>query len=743
MNKVFIFLCALCIGWGCTKDDSTDNSGSSNAYSVWDGVSVSVPKDLNDSTRTFSIQSAAELAWLAKTTNQSTYYAGFAGYTITLKTNIDLGGVYSKGKWSSSSKQWTPIGTLQNAKYFYGTFDGCGHKVRGLYTTDSSTEATGLFGYSRGEISNLTIESGLVQNVDTLSNRYVGGICGRSDAAILGCENNAQILAKGKIAYAGGICGYTTHDISACKNSGAVSAFSLNIPYSYDTTYSDVGRAYAGGICAYSSGAISDSKNEGNIRVQHTLWGISGGGIGGIVAKSTSSIIRCTNTADLGDGIMTPPIGGICAYGNAIQYCSNHSTIRINVVGAGVAYSCGLVNQCVNEGQVIAGKGASWVAGVCAYATDITNSINYATINGFSGMYMGGIAGQTHTISGCTNFGSIKMSGSYSSNAPLVGGVMGYAGVAEDCFNKGTITVDSTYDIKVGGIGSGVTLVNCINSAKLKVRTVSGSIGGIAGYGSSIQNCQNTDSIIIIKILNVSASTMLNCGGILNFGNASNCKNSGAIVCYANTGKDQSRNYIGGIIGLGGQAYACTNTGSIYVSFSQPTGLYHIGGIGDCSAYKCLNTGPIKGNLGNARESYVGGISGCAQSVTCSKNTGIITLPASKTGGIAGQNLSGIIQACVSIGNEGIPGILAESANDSIKDCYSTSATLYGSGQAVVIGGGTLGEHCWPTESLWGWGNLNQLGKEWGPTEVRPWVSLGSWNGGAPTYPQLFSETSQ
>ena len=71
--------------------------------------------------------------------------------------------------------------------HFYGTFDGGGHKINNLNIT-STEQYQGLFGYNKGTIKNIGIESGIL-NVGALS----GGIVGYNIGNIDKCYNKASI----------------------------------------------------------------------------------------------------------------------------------------------------------------------------------------------------------------------------------------------------------------------------------------------------------------------------------------------------------------------------------------------------------------------------------------------------------------------------------------------------------------------------------------------------------------------
>ena len=109
-------------------------------------------------------------------------YAGFNairnnlnGYYI-LDADIDLSGV-----------DWTPIGTEEQS--FKGIIYGNGHKITGLSLTLDGADGNtvyGLFGYNKGSIVNLTLDS---VKVDVLnSNCIFGGIAAYNLGEVLGCN---------------------------------------------------------------------------------------------------------------------------------------------------------------------------------------------------------------------------------------------------------------------------------------------------------------------------------------------------------------------------------------------------------------------------------------------------------------------------------------------------------------------------------------------------------------------------
>ena len=131
---------------------------------VWDG---SVANGFGGGTGTSSdpylINTAAELAYLARSVNSGTSYSG---KYFKLMSNLDLGGL-----------EWTPIGNSDSC-YFQGRFDGNYHVIYNTSITLSgltSSIGAGLFGViENASISNLGIE-----DYDyNISGGRIGGLCG-------------------------------------------------------------------------------------------------------------------------------------------------------------------------------------------------------------------------------------------------------------------------------------------------------------------------------------------------------------------------------------------------------------------------------------------------------------------------------------------------------------------------------------------------------------------------------------
>lgn len=221
----------------------------------------------------------------------------------------------------SDLEQWKPIDK------FYGTFDGDGHSISGIYiNTERSNQ--GLFGHLYGEVSNLSLTDSYIRGED-----YVGGIAARAHlyrkeklyvANIINCVNKATIKGHYYVGGIVGVCGSDDENkpVNRCGNYGNI-----------------IADEWAGGI-AGRGGKIYNSYNYGKV------------------------------TAD-------QSAAGICAY-CALATFSN--CVNLGIVTSNSSYAAGLfeyfrsrydseLNNCVNYGTV-ASNNKEYAAVVCRIEED-------------------------------------------------------------------------------------------------------------------------------------------------------------------------------------------------------------------------------------------------------------------------------------------------------------------------------------------------------------------------------------
>ena len=191
----------------------------------------------NPNADVFEISTADELRGLASLVN-SPIPTTFAGKTIALAKDIDLGGV-----------NFAPIGNNSTTNSFRGVFDGQGYTISGLSV--SGVQYAGLFGYvgADGQIKNVNVVASEIR-ANTTGANIAGGL-----AAYYGSTQtieNSSIQANSVIAsgsyssYSGGLVGYASSALTIANSyaSGNVSATGYN--------------SYSGGIFGrYASGTIT------------------------------------------------------------------------------------------------------------------------------------------------------------------------------------------------------------------------------------------------------------------------------------------------------------------------------------------------------------------------------------------------------------------------------------------------------------------------------------------------------
>ncbi len=161
----------------------------------------------------YEIDNAGKLFWFADYINNVTNES----FAIVTK-NITV----------PSGKEWTPI------MNFYGTFDGNGKTISGLYCT-TENNYVGFFGgggYSRGTIKNVHLTNSRFEGLG-----YVGGIAGYHEGEIKNCFVDSTVIVKGEHSV-GSLIG---HNGGTVRNCYAYSSIAVGY---YNSSYSAVENVY-------------------------------------------------------------------------------------------------------------------------------------------------------------------------------------------------------------------------------------------------------------------------------------------------------------------------------------------------------------------------------------------------------------------------------------------------------------------------------------------------------------------
>lgn len=126
----------------------------------------------------YLIYNANGMVWFASKFAAETTTSDSSDLSAKLIADIDMTGI-----------NWSPIGQSQVADW-YGIFDGQNHKISNLTVSAPSSAdqyyATGLFGWSKGTIKNLTLD-----NANVSGSHYVGAIAGYVE---IGSVENCKVI---------------------------------------------------------------------------------------------------------------------------------------------------------------------------------------------------------------------------------------------------------------------------------------------------------------------------------------------------------------------------------------------------------------------------------------------------------------------------------------------------------------------------------------------------------------------
>ena len=283
-----------------------------------------------------TITTAQGLIDFSKNVNSGTSYYGS---TVYLGSDIDFN--------SSLSQEFQPIGFTET-NYFNGTFNGQGNIISNLtITTPSSSEYTGLFGYSGGAtIRNVVMDASCSvssSSYSTFSYTRVGGFIGKCETKDNGCliENSVNMGSvsfggsiENKNLRLGGIAGELEYKIVGsviirnCVNYGAI----------FNTGTSEL--AWMGGIVGLASTTghykyIQNCANYGTITHSGSTTKL---GIGGIIGYT--GYVKSENCLSAGRiSLVNNPSSNYqgTVMGNVdsdtyIEYCHFTGDVGVNVL---------------------------------------------------------------------------------------------------------------------------------------------------------------------------------------------------------------------------------------------------------------------------------------------------------------------------------------------------------------------------------------------------------------------------
>ena len=549
------------------KSDTTNGScsfcggGYEPAYKNEDGV--------------YEISNAGQLYWFSvQVNNGNTEMNAILTDNITVNTRV----LNSKGGLNNSTfKEWTPIGDPENDYCYYGTFDGQGHTVSGLFINDSDAYYTGLFSANYGTIKNVGVVdsyfngmyyvSGVCAgNAGTIENCYnagtvsgeigVAGVCvvNIDSGIMLNCYNTGKVtgtvMAENLESCVGGVCaGNIEGIIRNCYNTGEVTVIN--------------GGSDVGGVCGYSEGTIencyyiagtkADSFSTSKTAAQFTSGEVAyllSQGEGGFVwgqdlndensypiLDATKRVYRVLvyegceenpGNPDIGYAYTHPAgyrehnyVNGFCEFCDGYEPAYKNDDGVYEITNAGQLYWFSVqVNNGNTKMNAILTDNITVNTNVLNENGELNNGLfrEWKPIGTMSNKYTGTFDGNNKTVSGLYV---------YNSNITWVGfigynnGTIKNVGVT-DSYLKGNYYVGGVCGLN-SGLNSEGKITNCYNAGTLNGNNY---VGGVCGYnGSTVTNCYTIGKVIGSN----------NAGGeVIGSNNAGVCgEDSGTITnCY-------------------------------------------------------------------------------------------------------------------------------------------------------------------------------------------------------------------
>lgn len=490
----------------------------------------------------YQINTAAELAYFAKSVNDGKWYDG---EYIILKNNINL-----------NNQEWTPIGNHSNS--FRGNFDGRNHTVTGMRIS-GELDRVGLFGECtkhnvNSAIKNITVKDSVICGI-----KFVGAIVGYAEEInIENCRSIGNTI-NGKTDV-GGICGkiggYSVGKVSQCYNSSKVT-----------------GRGRVGGI-AGMGGIAENCLNTGEIMIIDKPYQSACGGIFGIFDDTTASasITACVNLGKVSGG---ESFGGIVGSTDSestghISNCYYNMDAITGGFDAGTALTAGQLCGALPEGF----DSANWKEG----SVDTSNAVATSTGSRFgtaTGTYINlqsvAAIGETKTAS-VPVYNYVTTNGDDWATYTLITTVEEFAAIGQDT-TKWSVNYVLGNDIDLSGVE-----LSSIGDPEIPY------IGKFSGDGHTISHVDMTKE-----------DGVYSSGLFAQIGNSSGKSGKVILLLAANGDIVSSYSETGGICGnlSAGEIYGCSFTGTVKG--------YTAGGIcgnagQDTKISQCFFAGDVQGS---------------------------------------------------------------------------------------------------------------------------------------------------
>lgn len=398
-----------------------------------------------------------------------------------VKTDIKVGGLagYADNGGAISNIKITES-IIKGYAYYVGGLIGNCEKIIENCSIEKSTIGLGDSKASKKSDS-------LIYGTNDKANQYyVGGLVGKLKNALLGeCSAKECTVTGGKVQYKN-LSNNPKDDEKAFVCTGGLIGsleYNIEINNTFDISKTTVyGFDNVGGVIGYNhSGTISGITFNGSVKG-------SGENIGGIVGYNYGGAIKgCTNCGSVeGTGKTIKgketkenetkgKVGGIVGlnYNQEIKNCKNEKNINGKSDVGGIVGLCygGTIELCENSGNITGEENCQYIG-------------YYFTASEFC-TGTGGIAGKIHgaLVTKSCNIGTIL---SNFNGGGIVG--LNQGGAIEYSFNSGAVNSNDTGTNRIGGIcgaGNSMTIIGCYNVGSVKgffdANVLSNGIGGICG----------------------------------------------------------------------------------------------------------------------------------------------------------------------------------------------------------------------------------------------------------------------
>ena len=232
------------------------------------------------------------------------------------------------GHTANGGKGWEPIGFTTPGRFptgFWGTFDGQGHEIRGLFIDRPDEICVGLFG-----VTGKLIRDVLVVDATVTGNWGVGGLVGWNEhGSVYNCYCSGEITGDERVGgLVGNNCGpvnnsYFVGNVSGNSMVGGLAGFHYggNAGHCHSTG-SVTGREQVGGLVGLNQGIVVNSYSTSSVTGNEYVGGLVGRAFldyeSGIVSNSlwdteTSGQV----TSDGGTGETTAQMKNIATFTGA------------------------------------------------------------------------------------------------------------------------------------------------------------------------------------------------------------------------------------------------------------------------------------------------------------------------------------------------------------------------------------------------------------------------------------------